>query len=321
MKIINAGAPRLSMFRLLLAAIIFLLPVLAGAQQSGGSEQGAIIRIGGNAFLGADEAADAVIVIDGNATIAGRARSVFVIDGIVTLDGGEVDELTVIDGRVDARDGSIIAGDVTLIDAELDRAPGAMVRGNIHRDSSYRIGEGFRIFGLVMGIGYAIALIAGGLLVAAIASEQARRIGTVIAKEPGPSLLAALLAWILIPTAAIIIMFSVVGIPLGIALLFFLFPALGFVGYLATGIRFGDYLIEKIRGAEEEGRPYMAALLGIGILVLVGWVPVLGSILSFLASFIGSGAIVLTAWRSMRSRGRPAAVVPAEEIHRFEEVG
>ena len=55
-----------------------------------------------------EKARGAVIVIDGNATISGHAHSVFVIDGTVIINGGTIDELTVIDGTIDARDGSVL---------------------------------------------------------------------------------------------------------------------------------------------------------------------------------------------------------------------
>jgi hypothetical protein len=310
----------LSLFTLLLVVAALLVPATAGAQSEQRDTRGAIIRIDGDAVVASGESRGVVIVIDGNATIAGHAASVLVIDGSVIIEGGTVDELVVIDGTVDARTGSVVTGNITLVDAEIQRAPGALIRGNIQHDTSYRLGEGLRIFGLIFGLGYALAVIIGGLVVAAVAPQQTRHIGSIIADEPGRSILAALAAWIILPIVAIVAMVTIIGIPLGIAILVFLMPALAFIGYLAFGIRLGDYLIEKIRGQRESDRPYLAVLLGIGGLVLVGWIPVLGSIISFLAACIGSGAIALAAWRTMKRTNQPATDAGLSELHHMEEV-
>jgi hypothetical protein len=321
MKIMEHRATRLrSLFSLLLVVAALLVPATAGAQSEQRDTRGAIIRIDGDAVVASGESEGVVIVIGGNATIAGHAASVFVIDGSVIIEGGTVGELGVIGGTVDARTGSVVTGNITLVDAEIKRAPDAVIRGNIQRDTSYRLGEGFRIFGLIFGIGYAIAVIIGGLVVAILAPHQTRQIGTVIADEPGRSMLAALASWIGLPIVAIVAMVTIIGIPLGIAILVFLMPALAFIGYLVFGIRLGDFLIEKIRGQRESDRPYLAVLLGIGSLVLVGWIPVLGSITSFLATCIGSGAIVLAAWRTMRRTNNAANDVGLSEPHHLEEV-
>jgi hypothetical protein len=320
MKFMERRATRfLSLSILLLVVAALLVPATAGAQSEQRDARGAIIRIDGDAVVASGESRGLVVVIDGDARIAGYAASVFVIDGRVIIEGGTVGELGVLNGTVEARDGSVVTGNVTLIDAEIERAPGAVIRGTIQRDTSYRLGEGLRIFGLIFGLGYAIAVIIGGIVVAAVAPRQARYIGSVIADEPGRSMLAALVAWIALPILAVVAMVTIIGIPLGIAILVFLMPALAFVGYLLFGIRLGDFMIEKIRGQRESDRPYLAVLLGIGALVVVGWVPVLGSLVSFLAACIGSGAIALAAWRTMRRKGDGEKDDQLSEPHHLEE--
>ena len=70
-------------------------------------------------------------------------------------------------------------------------------------------------------------------------------------------------------------------------------PALGFLGYLVTGIRLGDYIIGAMRGSDEAWHPYLAAAVGLGALVVAGWIPVLGAVVSPVAAFLGGGALAL----------------------------
>jgi len=52
-------------------------------------------------------------------------------------------------------------------------------------------------------------------------------------------------------------------------------------------------------------RPYGAAILGVIILMLIGWIPFVGLIVLWL----GLGAVTLAAWRVMRAGGTPPAPV------------
>jgi hypothetical protein len=108
---------------------------------------------------------------------------------------------------------------------------------------------------------------------------------------------------------AVAAMGTVIGIPIGIGIFLFILPALGFLGYLIVGIRLGDYILGVIRGRDEAWHPYLAALVGLVILLFFGTVPILGSILSPVAAMLGAGALVLLAWREVR---RPRRVESLE---------
>jgi hypothetical protein len=94
---------------------------------------------------------------------------------------------------------------------------------------------------------------------------------------------------------------TVVGAPIGLALLFVLLPALAFLGWLVAAIWIGDWLVASTRGSREPGRPYLAAVLGVIVLALVGMVPFVTAI----ATLFGFGALLLAAWRILRPDAAP----------------
>ena len=100
-----------------------------------------------------------------------------------------------------------------------------------------------------------------------------------------------------LPLLAVMAFFTIVGIPAGLAILLILLPALGYVGYLVAGIRLGDYVLGVVRGHDEAWHPYQAAVTGLGLLLVLGWVPVVGGIVSPVAGLLGAGALALRAWQ------------------------
>ena len=114
--------------------------------------------------------------------------------------------------------------------------------------------------------------------------------------------------WVALPLAAIIAIPTVIGIPMGVGTFLFVLPALAFLGYLVTGIRLGDWIMEQLRKSVEQPRPYLAALAGIGTLLLLGMIPFLGGFVAPVAGALGSGAMLLTLWRGVRGVPEPEFV-------------
>ncbi|NBB86690.1 MAG: hypothetical protein GVY12_10815 [Bacteroidetes bacterium] len=290
------------------AGVALALLVLAAAtgpapaaQSPAAAFDGLLVRVGGPIEVGPGGRESVVVVVQGNAAIGGSVDAVIVVDGTATLnDGARVTELVVIQGTADLRAGSAVSQDVHLVNAELRRDDDAVVGGDIQSGPGYPFVRGLLIFGLLMGLGAAVAVIVSGLVAAAIAPHGVRSVGATITDEPGPTVLAALLLWIGLPIAAALIAATLVGIPTAIGILLFLLPALGFLGYVVAGIRLGDYILGALRGSYEAWHPYQAALVGLVALLAAGWIPVLGAAVSPAASLLGSGALTLRGWRAAR---------------------
>ena len=105
------------------------------------------------------------------------------------------------------------------------------------------------------------------------------------------------------PIAAILICFTVVGIPVGIAAVL-----LYIIAIYSAQVFVGTWLGEKILGAAVGIAPTLGRLaLGLAIIRAVRIIPYLGALLGSIVVVWGLGALVLTLYRYMRPHYAPAA--------------
>jgi hypothetical protein len=187
------------------------------------------------------------------------------------------------------------------LDADVSVDPGASVLGTIERGYSWEMLRGFWFLAAVFAIGLTIAMLVSGVVAAAVAPEPLRRAGAALTDEIGKSALAALIVWVALPIVAVALFATVIGIPTALGFFVFVMPTIGFLGYLVTGTRLGDWIVGRVRGRVEAYHPYLAAILGVGILLVAARVPVLGALVTPLAGILGGGAIGLVAWRAIRT--------------------
>lgn len=292
--------------RLVVILLLACAPALAIAQDRG-APHGVLVRIQGDITLGAEAREAAVVVVQGDASVAGTAGLVVVVQGTATLSGARVQDLVVVQGHARLDSGTVVTGDVQLVEATLTRGAGAVVEGAIHDDVGYRLGRGMLVFGLLFALGAALALLASGLVAAAVAPHGVRAVGAILTDELAATLVAVVLVWIALPIVAALLFPTIVGIPTALAVFFVVLPALGFLGYLIAGIRLGDYVLGRMRGHDEAWHPYLAAVTGLGLLMVLGWVPMLGSVVTPVAAFLGSGALAVHAWKTTRQPVKPPA--------------
>lgn len=158
---------------------------------------------------------------------------------------------------------------------------------------------------ILLWIGFALATLVAALLLAGVAARQVRAAETIISREPLPAFLAGLLGVIFVPALAIALMITVVGAPLGFAILFGVWPLLAFAGYLIAAIWTGEWILRQSDNAATRERPYLAALLGVVVLGLIGLLPVL-NLVTAVASVLGFGAVLILGWRTLRGSGAPS---------------
>jgi hypothetical protein len=148
-------------------------------------------------------------------------------------------------------------------------------------------------------------MLVAGLAVAAFGSRQVRQVEDLITTRPGHTLVAGIAGTILLPIASILLIMTIVGAPIGFALLFAVLPVLALLGWLVAAIWIGDWLIARGRGTREAGHPYRAAALGVVVLALAGILPFVSGI----ATLFGFGGLLLAAWQMIRPEPAPAAPV------------
>lgn len=292
---------------LLLVVALALLPAAASAQDPAGDEPyDTLIRVNGPVHVAAGETAQGVVVISDDALIEGTVDYLVVIDGDATISGTVESQVYIVNGTVTLKDGANVAEEVLLYNADAVQEAGATVAGGVHDEWG-----GFTVTrGLWFGFwaSMTVAVVAAGMLFAAFGGRQLQGAAETVTGHAGPTLLTALVLWVGVPVLAVFVMATVVGIPLGLGVLFFLLPALWFIGYLVAGAALGTAIL-RTRRTEATGHPYMAVLIGLLIFQVIVLIPFVGGLVAFFAGLVGGGALLYRMWTAFRgtAEGRPAA--------------
>lgn len=105
-------------------------------------------------------------------------------------------------------------------------------------------------------------------------------------EKPWHSVGIGLVALIVIPIASILVMFTVIGIPLGIISLM-LYGILLYLARLPVGLWIGSKILKN------EEKPILPMLLGLVILLLVSYIPYIGRFTSFVVLLFGIGTYLI----------------------------
>jgi hypothetical protein len=256
---------------------------------------------------------DTLVVVGADASVSGDVGTIVIARGTATLTGASAHTLVVVDGHAALEAGTAISGDVRTVNGTVTQAPGATVAGSTSSlDSGFTALAWLLVpFAILLFLGFALAGLAAALFVAAFAARQVRSMEALISGQPGQVLVAGIAASVLLPAIAILLMLTVVGAPIGIAVLFVALPAMAFLAWLVAAIWVGDWIVARSRGAVEPERPYLAAVTGVIVLAVVGIVPFVSAI----ATLFGFGALVLAGWRTLRREvpgaGAPSSIQPS----------
>ncbi len=306
-RVVAAGAALLLAFLLASA----LSPSVRAADPTLSHTGRVLISTGGGITVPAGEQADVVVVVNGTATINGQVNTIVVIDGAANLAGARTESIFAVRSPVTLGAGTVVLGDVMRVDSQVLRVGDAQVHGSIRDLAVDAAGIGLLLAPaiILLFLGFALAAIAAGLLLVALASRQVRKAEALISHRPIATLAAGLGGVVLPLFVVILLMVTVVGAPLGFGILFGLWPLTGFVGYLVAGIWIGDWVLRRMSPAVERDRPYLAAVIGLLLMDLLGIVPPLAGI----ASLFGFGAVILLAWQTIRPHqvGAPSVQRPA----------
>ena len=154
-------------------------------------------------------------------------------------------------------------------------------------------------------------LVVGAAMIAAFPRFSAQAAGTV-RSDPWTSLAVGFALLLCIPVAAILFLITVIGVPLGLVLLF-LYPAMLLLGYLTAALFLGDLAVSWL--ADHRGVPlrpawrFLALALALMILLLVAKIPYAGPVILFLALLLGLGAFWVQAYRRYAHKHAPAQAV------------
>ena len=270
---------------------------------------GVLVGVRDDVALAAGEAADAVVVVQGDALIDGDAGGVVAIDANVTIQGPDANGRRRLhdrrhpDGR-GRRDGR--RGHVPRYDARPARRARSRSRfvtsARTSRATLGWLAVGFATFVLIIWLGLGVSTLVSGLLMIAFGTSQARRAAWLIGNHPLKVLVAGFLAAVLPWLLFVLLSVTIIGIPLAFGLAVVWGLAV-FLGYLVAGLWVGEHVL---RSSRNSARPYGAVFVGVLILLLLSWFP----LVTFFATWFGLGAVTMAGWRVLRGGGRAAAPPP-----------
>ena len=288
-----------------LALITTMAGLLAGAFAAPAEAQvrrksdGPRVVLTGRVDVGSEERTDSVVIFDGPAVIAGDVNgAVVAFNGDVRVRGNVDEDVVVFKGRAIIEADATVGGDV-VSSKRPQVAAGATVDGDVRR---VNFANYFSALGWVLWLAWWLAVSVSvfvlGFLLLALAPRAAVGALRVAQTRVGPAIGWGVAMAIGLPIVSILVLFTLVGIPLGLIGLFSLALLYG-LGYVVAALVLGRRLIR------EPTSIYLAFFVGLLILRVVDLVPVVGNLVTAVATVYGLGALTVAAWRAARGRSMP----------------
>lgn len=289
----------------------------------------AVVVIGRDAELAADDSTDAVVVVGGSAVIRGKVRDATVaVGGDITLkEGAEVNEAVAVLGGIKAESGSRIRGQAVSVGGKVEVEPGASAEGHIQdvdiggialpkpewlREWFRHCVLGFRP--LAPQVGW-VWLVAFGwflfyLLIAAAFPKPVSACVMELQRRPATTFALGILALLIAPL--VFLLLAATGV--GLFVVPFLLAAVavaGIVGKVGLLEWLGLSLVRPFRDTFEN--PFVALLIGSVLLVVLYNIPVLGLLLFLITAVWGLGAAVAASFTGLRREmpSSPVTVPPS----------
>jgi hypothetical protein len=260
-------------------------PALAQDGDSSLDENDQVV-LTGQLLVDNDRTVDTAVIFNGPATIAGTVREdLFVLNGDTEISGAVNGDVVVLNGDVTVRSGAEIGGDlVTQGTPQVEE--GATIRGsrgNVATRFDFDVGGFAGRF--VWWLGYTVSVLILGLLLLAFAPHLDAAVAATIRARLGSSIGWGIALFLLLPIAAVILLVTVVGIPLGLSVLFAL-ALIYTIGYAVATMGVGRLVMRS-------STRYVAFLIGAVILRALALIPVVGGLLWLLASAWGLGLLAV----------------------------
>jgi cytoskeletal protein CcmA (bactofilin family) len=291
---------------------ILVAPGVALAQDATSVEPEDQIVLAGSVSVPRGQRVGEVVVLSGRVTVNGVVTGdVVVLEGPATVTGQVNGSVIAADGVVQLAESARVGGDVFSSETVLAR-PGAKVGGETRSEVRFSFEGPLAVLGKLLGpVAISVSVLLTGLALVVLVPRGADAVAGAVADAPLASLGWGVLVAISVPVAAVALVISVLGLPLGLAL----FLSLGLwwlIGLTLAAWCAGRGLVRSPRGH------VTVFLAGWAIFLAVGLVPILNAALWTLAPALGVGGMVVAVWRSRhggerRGRHRAGPRVPSEE--------
>jgi hypothetical protein len=240
-----------------------------------------------------------VLVFSGRVIVDGVVEGdVVVFEGPVVVTGQVNGSVIAADGLVTLRESARVGGDVSA-SGRIAVADGAEVRGDVREGVRFSLEAPLAGLGELLGpVAVAVSVLIAGILLLVLAPRGADAVAERLGSAPLASVAWGIVVVVAAPILAVALCVLVVGLPLGLALLF----SLGLwwiVGLSLAAWCAGRGLVRSPRGR------FVAFLTGWAILAAVGLVPVLNAAMWLLGAILGLGATTVAVWRARHHGHHP----------------
>ncbi|MEL6770937.1 MAG: polymer-forming cytoskeletal protein [Bacteroidota bacterium] len=247
-----------------------------------------LVRIDRDLVVPTEASAPPTFVLNGDARIDGTVRDGFVVlNGSANVQGHIDGTVVVVGGTLSLGPDARVRDDVVLIESTLWRDPGALVGGEVARSGALS-----PVVGVFFWISCTIAALLGGLLYVFLVGARSRPVVTAL-DQPGQTALVGAVLMVGLPLLALAFIASGIGLVIGASIALNVIPVLAVLGYVISGVALGQLLRDRF---DRMHNPYVATLVGVGLLQVFVALPLLG-LLSMLAAPFGAGALFLALWR------------------------
>lgn len=240
-------------------------------------------------------------------------QDVRVVGGEVTIDSQVDRNVTVVGGRVTVTEDAMIAGNLVAAGGEVRVSDRAQIVGKQvvkTPPQEKRETQGSQLFepmqqalGIIAGVITVVkwlSTLVMGLLLVAVFPKCVTKMTDRAKKKPGRGLLWGAVFSLVAPVIGILLLFTVIGLPLGLLTL----VALGvawYIGKLVAMVYAGRYVMGKISSKKlnifaKGPNLYVSFLIGIVLFLVLGFIPFLGWFVKLLLVWIGLGALVQEKW-------------------------
>lgn len=285
---------------------------------------------GGNVVLLSAVGNDAVaaggrVVLGPQASVAGRAL----------LAGGRVEMRGRVDGDLQTGGGRIlvdgtVAGNAQLAGRRIELGPNAVIEGDLMYYSTRALvmHDAAQVAGTISQLAYpkpsgtsrAVEVVGRVLLLVSLAvtgvvlyllfPRFAVAAGGTLRNAPWTALGLGFLGFIVVPALTLVLAITLIGFWLAL-LLMALYLILLITGFLTGAFALGDGVLLRMAPKPVElpkGARVVALLLSLLALMLLGFVPLLGTLLMLVVLWLGLGSLQLQFYQRYRAGAKPRAV-------------
>jgi cytoskeletal protein CcmA (bactofilin family) len=268
-----------------------------------GQTTSSVIACGGSVLI-AGHVTEDVSSYGGAVTIAPTGQ----VDGDISSYGGRVEVAGQVDGDVESHSGvvhitrgGLVSGDVTVYGDRVITDPGGQVLGDVHERAGGGFpGDLFSPFNFFpLRFSFWTVLLWGLIAVILVHWMPARtqRVGEVIFHRLPRSLVVGTLSWVLGLALAVILAFTIIGIPFSLAIMAALIAG-AVMGEVAISWVLGRALLQRF--SQREHGAILEALVGVALLAVLGAIPFFGTIFNLALAVVGVGAAFLSRFGARR---------------------